>query len=318
MPSERHEDRTGTISVVIPLFNKGPWIAETLGSVLNQTRDPDEIIVVDDGSTDDGVAVAKAIGGSRVRFLQTGTPQSGPSAARNVGIGAARSGWIALLDADDLWSPDFLLRMEECIRDYPDIGCAFSRGTVVGAARSYEHPPRSTGEQTRRLDLAAFLDFWLRASPRGGSPITSSSVVIRKSVLEKAGLFPEAHRRGEDKDTWLRVVAAADAVYLPQSLVTYRRDLPGQLTDLPTDRNPPPLIFTALNLAKSRHSSSHVRAMLRRLANREAWLYAKRRRLRPIDQAVVRAFQPWRNPFRYAALALLSHAGRLLSGLQKS
>lgn len=297
----------GGIAVVIPLYNKAPWIKQTLESVLNQVRTPDEIIVVDDGSTDEGPLIVEAVGGDRVRLIRTERPQSGPSAARNLGIRAAQCEWIALLDADDLWSPEYLSNVTGCIQAEPNVGCVFSSLTMLGKDAAYQHHPQFPGNP-RRLDLGTYLELWIEVGRRGGAPMTSSSSVIRKSVLENAGLFPERFRRGEDKDTWLRVLAAADAIYLPEPLVGYRRDLPGQLSDEPVD-GPPPVVFTAAHLSRSPTLPPKLRGNLRRLANRELWLYAKRQRLRPLDKAALRAFDVRQDPFRFLMLIALYGAG---------
>lgn len=300
--------QAGGIAVVIPLYNKAPWVAETIQSVLVQSRKPDEIIVVDDGSTDEGPAIVSKIGGSRVRLLRTEMPQSGPSAARNRGIQAAKSEWIALLDADDLWDPEYLFNVAQSIKRQPDVGCIFASRTMVGSARAFQHPPARNGDPARKLNLETYLDLWIETGQAGLSPMCSSSAVIRSDVIREAGLFPERYRRGEDKDTWLRVIAIADAIHLPQPLISYRRDLPGQLNQGPA-LELPPVIATAIELAQSKELSAGTRSKLRRLASIEAWLYAKRRRLRPFDKRALEAMS--NNPLRYCLLAGLYGAGAL-------
>lgn len=300
--------RAGEIAVVIPLYNKAPWVAETLQSVLAQSRKPNEIIIVDDGSTDGGPEIVSRIGGSRVRLLRSDLPRSGPSAARNIGIRAARSEWIALLDADDLWNPEYLARVTQSIKEQPDVGCIFASRTMMGSTRAFQHPPGQRRDAPERLNLETYLDLWIETGRAGLSPMCSSSAVIRADVIGAAGLFPERYRRGEDKDTWLRVVAIADAIYLPQPLISYRRDLPGQLNQGPAPELPP-VIATASAMALSKDLSAAARSKLQRLASREAWLYAKRRRLRPFDKRALAAMS--NEPLRYFVLAGLYGAGAL-------
>ena len=99
-----------TFTVVIPLYNKEREIEATLRSVLAQSRQPEEIVVVDDGSTDRSAEVVRRIGSPLVRLIQQ--PNAGVSAARNRGIAEARSSHIALLDGDDGWEPGYLAAME--------------------------------------------------------------------------------------------------------------------------------------------------------------------------------------------------------------
>src|SRR5437879_11708497 len=100
---------TSTIATVIPLYNKEPYIARAITSVLAQTRPVDEIIVVDDASTDGSLERIKAFQDSRIRVLRRTDPrQRGLPATRNLGIRSATSRWIALLDADDRWHEDFI------------------------------------------------------------------------------------------------------------------------------------------------------------------------------------------------------------------
>ena len=103
-----------TISAVIPAYNCEKYISRSIDSVLNQTHPVDEIVVVDDGSTDD---TAKAIGGygDKVRYIHQ--QNAGVSASRNAGVEAARGDWIAFLDADDEWSPERIQSQVELLRD---------------------------------------------------------------------------------------------------------------------------------------------------------------------------------------------------------
>src|SRR3979490_3075810 len=100
---------TNTIAAVIPLYNKEPYIARAISSVLSQTRPVDEIIIVDDASTDGSVQKLEAFRDQRIQLLRRMNPrQRGLPATRNLGIQSATSRWIALLDADDSWHEDFI------------------------------------------------------------------------------------------------------------------------------------------------------------------------------------------------------------------
>src|SRR4030081_2131615 len=107
---------TNTIATVIPLYNKEPYIARAISSVLAQTKPVDEIIIVDDASTDGSVERLKAFPDLRIRVLRRTDPQQrGLPATRNLGIQSATSRWIALLDADDRWHEDFIEEIEKLL-----------------------------------------------------------------------------------------------------------------------------------------------------------------------------------------------------------
>jgi glycosyltransferase involved in cell wall biosynthesis len=112
-----------TISVVIPCYNAGRYIGEALASVFAQSRLPAEVIVVDDGSTDDSVEQVLKAGGNRVRLIRT--ENRGPSRARNIGLDHATGDLIAFLDADDRWKPEMLLRCSEILEQEPDVQVIF-------------------------------------------------------------------------------------------------------------------------------------------------------------------------------------------------
>ena len=111
------------ISVVIPTYNSAAFVVSAVESVLRQELEPAEIIVVDDGSTDD---TADALGPYRRSIRYITQPNSGPAVARNRGVGAVQSDWIAFLDADDVWMPHKLRRQVECMKQNPRAGLIHS------------------------------------------------------------------------------------------------------------------------------------------------------------------------------------------------
>src|SRR5690242_19930414 len=115
-----------SVAAIIPLYNGARWIGPCLDSVFAQTHPPAEIIVVDDGSTDDGAQIVEALArqGDRLRLLRK--QNGGQSAARNVGIRAARSPLLALLDQDDIWHPRHLEELLHPFATDPTLGWTFS------------------------------------------------------------------------------------------------------------------------------------------------------------------------------------------------
>lgn len=189
--------------MVIPLFNKEDAIAGTIGSVLKQTRLPDELILVDDGSTDNSVkvaerALAQAKDGVRCRLIRQAN--AGVSAARNAGAAAATSTYIALLDADDEWLPDYLAEVERLARKCPSASVLTIRCARLNADGRLIPEPIALAD-----DHFGLVDRFLYKYRRGYGIINSSSVTIRRDAWERSGGFPEGARKGQDMFMWLKL-----------------------------------------------------------------------------------------------------------------
>jgi succinoglycan biosynthesis protein ExoO len=222
----------GGVTVVMPLYNKGPHVERAIRSVIQQTAGFDALIVVDDGSTDDGPDRIAAFTDPRLQLLRRSPPGPGGYAARNHAIRRARTEWIAFLDADDAWQPEFTRTIASLIEDYGDaIGCAFTSFDI-------RHPNGANHQQRFGADRRAagrsllqfeeFLNAWLEYRD---SPIWTGATALRRDILLEAGLFPEGRcTRGGDKDLWLRAVALKPAAFDPNPLATYFRDSTNMVT----------------------------------------------------------------------------------------
>lgn len=195
------------ISVVIPLYNKERQIARAISSVLLQSFQDFEIIVVDDGSSDEGVNVVSTFKDSRLRLVKQ--VNQGVSVARNVGVSLALSELIAFLDADDAYSIDFLLNIWRMHLEYK---------SAVAYAMNYEMVDSEGVHRARGVTLVR--DSEILLSPdnffeiaRHGSPVWSSAVAVNKSILKKVGGFPVGVKLGEDLDTWIRLLFAGPIVF---------------------------------------------------------------------------------------------------------
>lgn len=197
------------VSVIIPLYNKAAEIGATLRSVLGQTVQPLEIIVVDDGSTDGGAEVVKAFAEPLVRLV--GQPNRGVAAARNRGIAEARGEYVALLDGDDVWEPRFLEKSIEMIEKYPE--CAIY-ATGFYTLRKGKKFPAASSEKEGVLD-----DFFCEAMR--GYICTSSSVVIPKDIFQRSGGFPEGMKIGEDLYCWIGLASLGPVCFTPELLAGY-------------------------------------------------------------------------------------------------
>lgn len=297
-----------TIAAVIPLYNKEPYIARAIASVLAQTRPVDEIIVVDDASTDGSLERIKAFPDSRIRVLRRTDPsQRGLPATRNLGIRSATSRWIALLDADDRWHEDFIEENEKLIALASDrIGFLFTGWESVwsdGVVTRDAYSARRDGQGFRQLDLDSFVSAWLDL---GDCPVFPSGVVIRRETLLEAGLFQDRCRRGEDKEMWVRALAITDALSSPRVCSSYYRDIPGAMNDTITTNVRHCLCATLEEMIAQ--ASGARRHLLMRLFNHQVIEYARwvrgRERLSP---EVYRGFFVPINPLGYLLLLALSY-----------
>lgn len=206
---------TPTVSAVIPAHDAMPDVVEAVESVLAQDRPADEVIVVDDRSSDgSGDAVRERFGG-RVRVLAGAFGSA--AAARNAGWKAARGEWIAFLDADDLWMPDKLTTSLALLAAAPHADWCFSDGTV-----------RAIDGRMHDSLLALWAEL---EEPYCGSPVAelievnfilTSSVLARRSALEALGGFDESLSHAEDVDLWIRLSRRGFATGTNRPLVRYR------------------------------------------------------------------------------------------------
>jgi glycosyltransferase involved in cell wall biosynthesis len=218
-----------SISVVIPAYNAARWVAEAVDSALAQTLPPSQIIVVDDGSTDDTAAVLRPYAERRVvtYLLQ---PNSGVAAARNAGIAAATGELIAFLDADDAWHPRKLELQADVLAQRPELAML---GTAVyewplPARAAAPDPLAATDDQTGPGPFREIA--WSALIVR--NCFTTSSIVVRRSALAAAAgdappFDPELHGP-EDYDLWLRLAERFHVAILASPLTGYR-EVPGSL-----------------------------------------------------------------------------------------
>jgi len=197
------------ISVVIPLYNKEKTIERALRSVLAQTFQDFEIIVVDDGSTDNGSQVVAFVADPRIRLVRQ--PNAGVSAARNRGVTEARGEVVAFLDADDEWLPGFLEAIHELVKTNPSAS-VFATGYFKVMADG-RHCPAAVG--------ANHLQNYFQVAADSDPPIHASAMAVRKSALEEIGGFPVGTKSGEDLLTWARLAVRFAIAYDPRCLARF-------------------------------------------------------------------------------------------------
>ena len=212
--------------MVIPAHNAGEHLGQALESVLAQTLPADEILVVDDGSTDNTAEVARSYG-SAVTYLYQ--DQRGAGAARNRGIEAATGDWVAFLDADDEWLPEKLAVQCEHLARHEEL--VWTCGNFYLAPASGPHRLARSQElvQSLGVDCEVFDDY-LAVFGRGLYAWTST-VLVRRAVLKEVGLFAEDMPRGQDTDLWFRIAYRHPCIgYLACPLAIYHMDTPGSNT----------------------------------------------------------------------------------------
>lgn len=204
-------------SVVIPLYNKEAHVCRCINSVLSQTFKDFEVIVVDDGSSDNSYNLVKAHDDSRLRIIQQAN--AGVSAARNRGIEVAAGEWVTFLDADDEWFPPFLQKVYECAHAFPEAGVIYSVVDFIRDGKIMEAPPRNNESGPHLVvDYFAFTLLW------PGQKIVSSAIAVRREAFKASGVFPVGVKIGEDKDTWHRLVWTAQIAHIPECLANIYLD----------------------------------------------------------------------------------------------
>lgn len=197
-----------TTAVIIPVRNRPALVREAIESLQTQTRPIDEVIVVDDASTDDTPAVVEAIGreDARVRLIRLSQNQ-GASHARNVGVAATNADYVGFLDSDDTWMPQKHELQLERLAQAPEAVACFTgiRYVLPGHVKDEPLPAKVAPDALRRMNYLG----------------STSTALIRKSTFLQAGGFDEALPSCQDWDLWLRLEAKGAFALVRQPLVLY-------------------------------------------------------------------------------------------------
>lgn len=203
------------ISIVIPLYNKERFIAKTLSSVLSQTYDNFEVVIVDDGSTDKGPEIVSKFNDARIRLIRQ--ENSGVSAARNRGIEESRGDFIALLDGDDEWKREYLEKQVSLIREFPQCDVYVTGYEFRDQLGNVTYPILNRLKSNGR----GILDNYLEVASFSAPIICSINIVVRKCAFESVGGFPIGVRLGEDLITWAKLACKFKIAYDPNHLAIY-------------------------------------------------------------------------------------------------
>ncbi|MCD6565651.1 MAG: glycosyltransferase family 2 protein [Bacteroidales bacterium] len=215
-------------SIIIPLYNKEKEIDRAINSVLRQSYEKYEVIVINDGSTDDGPEKVKNIAKNNNKIRMVSQPNAGVSAARNRGIKEAGADLIAFLDADDSWKSEFLETILRLKKKFPEAGAyatayeeVFPSGKiVVPKFKAIPSPP-----------WEGIIPRYFR-SALGPPPVYTSAVVVPKIVLSEVGNFPVGINMAEDKDLWERIALRYPIAFSHQIVATYFQNASNRLCNI--------------------------------------------------------------------------------------
>jgi glycosyltransferase involved in cell wall biosynthesis len=198
------------VSVVIPTFNSARFLDEALQSILDQSFKDYEIIVVDDGSTDQTKQVVARYGDKIKYILQE---NSGPAAAKNNGIRNSSGKYIAFLDADDMWLPTKLEKQVKMFRQHPELAMVFTENVCFNEGGIYK---TSLVKRSRLMNGDVAKNIFLY------SGVATPTVMVRKEIFDRVGLFEEKLYMAEDDNMWVRIAAKFKVALIDEPLVRVR------------------------------------------------------------------------------------------------
>ena len=209
-------------SVIIPLFNKAPYVAKAIGSVLSQTVTDYELVIMDDGSKDESFGIAeKAIEGHANCNLFK-QQNAGVSMARNNAVALSQGEYLCFLDADDWWRPTFLEEMSKLIDGFPDAGIYGTNYTIVN----------ETKRKTRVANVGVddgfekgYINYCQVYAKTLNMPLWTGAVCMPRKVFDEMGGFPKGITLGEDFLLWIRIALKYKVAFLNKPLAFYNQDV---------------------------------------------------------------------------------------------
>lgn len=212
-------------SVIIPLYNKAPYIRKALTSIMSQTFNDWELIIVDDGSTDNSAALCE-------EFIKTASQtihqtshiihqkNAGVAAARNHGVAASHGEFVCFLDADDWWEPTFLEEMNRLITEYPDAGLYATNFVYYKPGKTHvEHKSLKTG----------YINYPEVYASTGSMPVWTGAACMPRKVFDEMGGFPIGIKLGEDFLLWAKTALHYPVAFSEKPLAYYNNDVPASL-----------------------------------------------------------------------------------------
>jgi glycosyltransferase involved in cell wall biosynthesis len=254
------------VSVIVPVYNCAGFVREAIASVLDNDYEPLEVIVVDDGSTDDTVAALSAFG-ERIRVLRQ--VNAGPAAARNHAIRESRGEWLAFIDGDDLWLPGHPAHLLSYVAQHPDTRIIYGSWMYWRADADGTYPPLQKPALPSEPELDPDASGWLYAKLLFDSAIHIIASLVHRSVYDAVGGFDEGLRTGSDYDFWLKASRKFPVVKLRAPTAVYRHNPASVTNTVRAENNPYRLLKRAVDAYGLSDDAGHTvdaGAVSRRLA----------------------------------------------------
>jgi glycosyltransferase involved in cell wall biosynthesis len=284
-----------TISVIMPVYNKVAFVGRAVASVLAQTVEDFELIIVDDGSTDGSKEFLRTLPDPRIHLYHRDTPGPGGYAARNYGLSVARTRWIAFLDADDEWYPHHLASARSALAAYPNCFLfIFRYQTMRGGVLTEKGGDTGDGPISRLRALVLYSE---------NDIVHTNCFVVEKSSLERTGGFPAGRfKRGGDAAVWLRLLFATDGIFMSSEVTSvWHIDRSEIISEPKNTDSAHPVGLVVRELLETQSLGRGEHRALKRLANRKAYswsVYRKRAGIFHLTETVnfypsVFSFKDW-------------------------
>lgn len=209
-------------SVIIPLYNKAPYVAKAIQSVLAQTFTDYELIVVDDGSKDNSAEIVAHVIENHNNCSLIKQENAGVSMARNNGVAASQGEYLCFLDADDWWESSFLEEMNKLIEEFSEAGIYGANYTIVNEAK---HKTRVAPIGVESGFEKGYINYCQVYAKTMAMPLTSISVAIPRPIFDEMGGFPQGVKLGEDFMLWIRIALKYKVAFLNKPLAYYNQDV---------------------------------------------------------------------------------------------
>ncbi|MBQ7551380.1 MAG: glycosyltransferase family 2 protein [Bacteroidales bacterium] len=215
-------------SIIVPLFNKAPYVRKALDSIISQTFKDWELIIVDDGSTDNSAAICEEYLSTLYTIHHTpfediriiSQPNSGVAAARNRGVKESSGEYVCFLDADDWWDSNFLEELDHLITEYPDAGLYATNFVYYKPGKTHvEHTNLTTG----------YINYPEVYARTGSMPVWTGAACMPRKVFDEMGGFPVGIKLGEDFLLWAKTALHYPVAFSELPLAYYNNDVPASL-----------------------------------------------------------------------------------------